>query len=38
MQISLFEKQKSTDWKWSMKDDYPKELKRNLEKGKKTNT
>lgn len=25
MQMSLFEKQKSTDWKWSMKDDYPKE-------------
>lgn len=24
MQMSLFEKQKSTDWKWSMKDDYPK--------------
>ena len=24
-QISLFEKQKSTDWKWTMKDDYPKE-------------
>ena len=23
MQMSLFEKQKSTDWKWSMKDDYP---------------
>lgn len=23
--MSLFEKQKSTDWKWSMKDDYPKE-------------
>lgn len=25
MQMSLFEKQKSTDWKWTMKDDYPKE-------------
>lgn len=25
MQLSLFEKQKSTDWKWTMKDDYPKE-------------
>lgn len=24
MQMSLFEKQKSTDWKWTMKDDYPK--------------
>lgn len=24
-QLSLFEKQKSTDWKWTMKDDYPKE-------------
>ena len=24
-QINLFEKQKSTDWKWTMKDDYPKE-------------
>ena len=23
--MSLFEKQKSTDWKWTMKDDYPKE-------------
>lgn len=25
MQLSLFEKQKSTDWKWTMKNDYPKE-------------
>lgn len=25
MQMSLFERQKSTDWKWTMKDDYPKE-------------
>ena len=25
MQLSMFEKQKSTDWKWTMKDDYPKE-------------
>lgn len=25
MQYSFFEKQKSTDWKWTMKDDYPKE-------------
>lgn len=25
MQIGMFEKQKSTDWKWSMKDDYPKQ-------------
>lgn len=25
MQLSLFEKQKSTDWKWTMKDDYPRE-------------
>lgn len=24
-QVCLFEKQKSTDWKWTMKDDYPKE-------------
>lgn len=25
MQLSFFEKQKSTDWKWTMQDDYPKE-------------
>lgn len=25
MQLGMFEKQKSTDWKWTMKDDYPKE-------------
>lgn len=25
MQLSLFEKAKSTDWKWTMEDDYPKE-------------
>lgn len=25
MQTGMFEKQKSTDWKWSMKDDYPKQ-------------
>lgn len=25
MQLSMFEKQKSTDWNWTMKNDYPKE-------------
>ena len=25
MQLGFFEKQKSNDWKWTMKDDYPKE-------------
>lgn len=25
MQLGMFKKQKSTDWKWTMKDDYPKE-------------
>ena len=27
-QLSLFQKTKSTDWKWTMKDDYPKETNR----------